>query len=175
MCMYYTTFKMRSAYHPYEESGPGMSWLPWQQAPERREVGPSVLGAHLNFCCVQDVQEALTWCGPSVLNFPIPELFKISFHHKLPSLWYSVIPEKKNAEVPVCTIPAVTWQSCTFHDSQGRVEGDWGPWPPCCGFAVLLLLFSSLREITKEQKRSHLVVTTFKNSLHILWNTNQLQ
>lgn len=112
--------------------------------------------------------------APQYWTFPSQNC--LSFHHKLPSLWYSVIPAKKKMlkcqYVPFLQSPG---SPVLFTTAQGRVEGDWGPWPPCCGFAVLLLLFSSLREITKEQKRSHLVVTTFKNSLHILWNTNQLQ
>lgn len=151
-----------------------MSLLPWQQAPERREVGPSVLCAHLNFCHVQDVQEALTWCGPSVLDFPIPELFKISFHHKLPSRWYSVIPaKKKNAEVPVCTIPAVTWQSCTFHDCPGQGRR-WLRTMASLSWLCSAAVFIFERNY-KAEERSHLVVTTSKNLLHILWNTHKLQ
>lgn len=51
-----------------------------------------------------------------------------------------------------CSDLAVPGSPVLFTTAQGRVEGDWGPWPPCHGFAVLLLLFSSLREITKEEK-----------------------
>lgn len=99
--MTYRTFRTRSAYYPCEESGPGMGWLPWQQAPDRREVLPSVLCAHLNFCHVKMVQRPSPDVAPQYWTHPVPELFEISFHRTLPSYLWCCYSSRESAQVPV--------------------------------------------------------------------------